>query len=225
MHIVKGYDERKSEFLNTAMGLFMKHGYENTSVNMIIETVGVSKGAFYHYFKTKEDLMDELSQRTAEDAIKNLIPLMEDSSLSALDKLNELFLRTNAFKVQNRELFLAFMEVYYGDHNIYLRNRMTKHSVERVVPLMEQIIIQGNSEGTMKVNFPRETALFILQIGGFITENLIRRIMNKERPEEKEKEIRIILQVYNESVERILGIAEGLLHLMDDSIINLISGV
>ena len=224
MHVVKGYDERKSEFLNTALGLFMKHGYENTSVNMIIETVGVSKGAFYHYFKTKEDLMDELSRRTAEEAITNLIPLVQDSKLSALDKLNEIFSKTNAFKVKNRQVFLAFAQIYYGDNNIHLRNRMTRHSVDRVAPIMEKIIIQGNSEGTMKVNFPRETAQFILQIGGFIAENLVRQIMDNKHPTETEKEIKKILQVYNISVERILGIQEGLLHLVDDSIINLISG-
>ncbi|MCK4578956.1 MAG: TetR/AcrR family transcriptional regulator, partial [Candidatus Marinimicrobia bacterium] len=51
--VLKEYDERKTEFLDAARELFYSLGYEQTSVNTIIEKVGVSKGTFYHYFKSK----------------------------------------------------------------------------------------------------------------------------------------------------------------------------
>ncbi len=46
--IVKAPDERRTEFIETAQALFYTKGYERTSVNDIIEAVGVSKGAFYY---------------------------------------------------------------------------------------------------------------------------------------------------------------------------------
>jgi len=56
MRISKDGDIRKQELLDAALQLFYEKGYEKTSVNDIIEKVGVSKGAFYYYFKSKEEV-------------------------------------------------------------------------------------------------------------------------------------------------------------------------
>lgn len=47
----------KEKIILSAESLFAKHGYESTSVNTIILNAMVSKGAFYHHFKSKEDLI------------------------------------------------------------------------------------------------------------------------------------------------------------------------
>ncbi len=59
VRVTKEYDQRLQELLDTARQLFFEIGYEKTSVNDIIDRVGVAKGTFYHYFKTKEDLLDK----------------------------------------------------------------------------------------------------------------------------------------------------------------------
>ena len=48
--VSKEHEERKNEILDTARRLFYINSYNNTSVNAIIEAVGISKGTFYHYF-------------------------------------------------------------------------------------------------------------------------------------------------------------------------------
>jgi len=48
---------RKQEYLDTALDLFVEKGYFKTTVQEIIDTMGASKGAFYHYFKSKEDII------------------------------------------------------------------------------------------------------------------------------------------------------------------------
>ena len=68
VRISKDYDVRKQEFLDAAQKLFYEQGYDQTSVNTIIDAVGVSKGTFYHYFKSKEDLLDALAERVAMQA-------------------------------------------------------------------------------------------------------------------------------------------------------------
>jgi protoporphyrinogen oxidase/AcrR family transcriptional regulator len=55
---------KKREFvLNTALHMFMERGYENVSVDDIIAATNSSKGTFYHYFKSKEDMLSEVSLR------------------------------------------------------------------------------------------------------------------------------------------------------------------
>ncbi len=58
--VVKAADERRSEFIAAAQNLFYSKGYESTSVNDLISVVGVSKGAFYHYFDSKQAVLEAL---------------------------------------------------------------------------------------------------------------------------------------------------------------------
>ena len=52
--MAKDHQERRQEFLDTARELFYSKGYEETSVNDILKKLDLSKGTFYHYFKSKE---------------------------------------------------------------------------------------------------------------------------------------------------------------------------
>ena len=54
MRIVKEHEERKNEILDTAEILFEEKGYDKCSVNDILNRIGIAKGTFYHYFKSKE---------------------------------------------------------------------------------------------------------------------------------------------------------------------------
>lgn len=224
MYVVKEYDERKAEFLDAAMRLFMQHGYEQTSVNAIIEAVGVSKGAFYHYFRTKEDLLDELAARAGEQALALLEPLVEDESIAAVPKLNEMFRRTNSFKAQNRDLMVAIAQVFYSDANILLRTRLANRSIELTAPLLARIIEQGNAEGTMSVRYPAETARFVLRIGGELVSEFAQSLPQIDSNPVVVDEIVRLMEVYTESVERILGIEHGTLVLVDDAMMTVIKG-
>ncbi|MFW5742326.1 MAG: TetR/AcrR family transcriptional regulator [Spirochaetota bacterium] len=224
MYVAKDYDERRTEFLDTAMRLFMTHGYDQTSVNAIIEAVGVSKGAFYHYFRTKEDLLDAIAARASEQAIELIEPLVDDEGLDAVEKLNELFRRTNSFKAQNRELMIAIAGVFYGEANILLRERLANRSTEMVAPLLARIIEQGNAERTMDVRHPDATARFVLRIGADLVSEFAGWLPAvDERPEAVDEIVRL-MEVYTESVERILGIETGRLRLVDEAMMNVIRG-
>lgn len=224
MYVVKDYDERKNEFLDTAMRLFMERGYEDTSVNAIIDAVGVSKGAFYHYFKTKEDLLDELAARASVQAMKVIQPIVDDSSLSAVEKFNAVFAATNAFKAQNRELVLTIAHAFYGDRNVLLRSRMNRRSIEMIGPVLARIIQQGNEEATMSVSHPEITARFVLETGASMVSEFAKRLPEIPHDPDAAEAILLQLRVYTEGVERILGVQPGELTLVDESMVTIIKG-
>lgn len=229
MYVAKEYDERKTEFLNTAMALFMQQGYDQTSVNAIINAVGVSKGAFYHYFKSKEELLDQLAERAAEQSLAGAQAIVDDPGLSAVEKLNALFAQTNQFKAQNRDLMIAIAQVFYSDGNILLRSRLSERSVERVAPIMAQILKQGQQEGSMNMVNPEETARFVLRIGTEVVQTFASGLGSGPygpahlSPEARDQ-IKVAMEVYERSVERILGLNDGSLTLIDEAIIELITG-
>jgi AcrR family transcriptional regulator len=75
----------KAQILEVAWGLFLEKGYENTTVDEIINTCNISKGGFYHYFNSKDDLLKHLS--TLLDKQYELLRQKEDENLSTQEKL------------------------------------------------------------------------------------------------------------------------------------------
>lgn len=61
-------EEKKQALLRIAEGLFCQYGYENTSVQDILNAASLSKGGFYHHFTSKEDVLKALCDRRAERA-------------------------------------------------------------------------------------------------------------------------------------------------------------
>ena len=72
MRIVKEHDERKNEIIETAAALFEQKGYEHCSVNDILNAIGIAKGTFYHYFKSKEEVLDAVVGRVTEQMLEQV---------------------------------------------------------------------------------------------------------------------------------------------------------
>ena len=139
------YEERKNEILNTAQKFFYTLGYEKTSVNMIIEELGIAKGTFYHYFNSKVELLDELVDRMALHIMNAMEPIVE-SDLDAINKLNKIFRAARTIKTDNIDLMIPAMEVLYSDENIITRYKMNMKNTERMLPVYIKIINQGIEE-------------------------------------------------------------------------------
>jgi AcrR family transcriptional regulator len=67
---------RKAEIYQKALDLFVKNGYDGTSMSMVSETLGMSKGNLYHYFSSKEDLLYEIQLDFLQ---KHFIPILEEA--------------------------------------------------------------------------------------------------------------------------------------------------
>lgn len=58
------YPERTREkILDVSFQLFAKKGYEKTSIQDIVNALGMSKGAIYHHFSSKEEILESIAQR------------------------------------------------------------------------------------------------------------------------------------------------------------------
>ncbi len=78
--------QTKGSILGAAERLFAMQGYEATSVSMICDAAGVSKGAFYHHYKTKQSVFLELMQRWLEGLDKQLV-LIDESTVDVKEGL------------------------------------------------------------------------------------------------------------------------------------------
>lgn len=92
MRIVKEHEERKNEILDTEEILFEEKGYDKCSVNDILNRIGIAKGTFYHYFRSKEELLDAIIDRTAERMVGKARTVSKEEGLSPEDKILKIFL-------------------------------------------------------------------------------------------------------------------------------------
>lgn len=63
---VKDSDERRNEFVDAAEKLFQENGIVDTTINSIVKEMNVAKGLFYYYFKSKDDVIDAISEKYKE---------------------------------------------------------------------------------------------------------------------------------------------------------------
>jgi AcrR family transcriptional regulator len=220
MRVLKEYEVRKGELLDAAQKLFFEQGYETTTVSAIIHSVGVAKGTFYHYFKSKEDLLDELVQRFSRQLVERLKKIAENSNQSALDKINTIFAEGGNYKLAHKDLMVTFMRVLYRDENTILRHKLFQGTSASLTPILTKIIQQGQEEGVFHISWPEQTSEMIWLMCIPLNESIVKLLLTlDEKPENKEL-IYTKLLVFENAIERILGAPKGTISLADRSVID-----
>src|SRR4051794_7090853 len=112
---------RRNEFLDVAQRLLETKGYEQMSIQDVLSATGVSKGAFYHYFQSKQAVLEAVVERLADQTAAVLAPVADDSGPDALEKLRRFFAALAGWKLQRQELLIALLHAWYADDNALLR--------------------------------------------------------------------------------------------------------
>lgn len=149
--VVKDAEERRDELLDTALTLFLDHGYERTSVEQITSAVGVAKGTFYHYFTTKQDLLEQLVTRYSNAVFAKIDDALQNTSGSAPDRFRMLIRASNSEKLGRKEETLLLTSSLYAEENRALLHGICEGWMERTRPLIHEIVEQGIEEGTFDV--------------------------------------------------------------------------
>jgi AcrR family transcriptional regulator len=207
--VSKGFDERLAEFLGTAQQLFMTKGYEQTSINDIIDQMGVAKGTFYHYFKSKEDLLEKLAEQFATQTLEKIRKVIQMDELNAVEKLNMYFSEIWNLKVENRDLMILFMKVMYSDKNLRYRYKMFKTSAQIIRPELNKIIDQGKAEGLLDPVSDKDTPTMIFSMGTYVSESLVDLLRDLEQKPGNAPKIEQMWTEYQKGIERLLGAADG----------------
>ena len=170
--MAKTKEERRNEIIETAGKLFEEKGYEQTQVQDIVNEIGVAKGLFYYYFKSKDEVMEELADRYA-DAIIDAVNKLIDKDISTFDKINRIF---QIFIYSAEKKFGIFMGILNVKNGI-THERIFFNVGKKMVPLVTELILSGNDNGECNCSDPE-----------FITEFLVSglfNIMNQISPDEK----------------------------------------
>jgi len=214
--------KKRVKILETAWELFSKTSYEKTSINAIVKKAGVSKGAFYHYFNSKTDLLRSLSEHHNQRRLDSLIPLFEDKSIPAIEKINRWLNSAETWKRKNFKAFLESSKIIYKDENAQLRMSLADMRIRIFKPWIGKVIAQGVKEGIFKTKHPEETAeMFLWVMNGFgeLSSKLLDTL--KDRPENVELIDRQI-EVFFSSLDSFIGAPEGSIERPDPKYVKML---
>ncbi|MCR4785318.1 MAG: TetR/AcrR family transcriptional regulator [Lachnospiraceae bacterium] len=138
---MKKGEKRKTELLRIAYGMFLTKGYENTSVDEIIDEAGIAKGTFYYYFKTKEQMLEEVIDMMLE-AEEEKARMIIQSDIPVAEKVIGVIA---SFRPEESEE--PIKEALHETQNIIMHEKTNQKLMDRIVPLLTEVAEQGVREG------------------------------------------------------------------------------
>lgn len=153
--IVKQPDERKSEIIKTAGRLFLQKGVHNTKISEIVETIGVAKGLFYYYFKSKDDVISAVIEHFISELDVVLSNILS-SDINYYKKISK-FIDTY---VQIRRMFNK--NSCNNNDNDNFSYILLKKSNNLILSYLKLLISTGISKGLLRLRYPDETVTMLV---------------------------------------------------------------
>ena len=163
--MIKAPAVRRAELIDCAQRLFLLKGYERTTINDVIEATSLSKGAFYHHFRAKEDLLEAIAARFARQAVDQAADVRADMSLDALQRLNLLLATTREWKGAHLPELRAMFTTLLRPDNAVLYHRIVGAVFEAMGPTLTAVIEAGQAEATFDVADAAIAAEALLWLG------------------------------------------------------------
>ena len=193
--ITKQPEERRQEFVEAAEALFMKKGYQGTSVSDIVREVGVAHGLFYYYFDTKEAVLDAIIDNMIAESRHRLEAIVHGDS-TPIKKYHR-FVQEMFMLKKDRPYLIGYM---LQDRNRIFYHKWMGKALGEITPLLTEIVEQGVAEGCFDTAYPREAVEFIFNGMRFFLAS----------PEDLQgKGLRRKITASADMMERVLGAEDG----------------
>ncbi|WP_082234463.1 TetR/AcrR family transcriptional regulator [Halobacillus massiliensis] len=144
----------KEKIMDISIHLFDKKGFTETSIQEIVETLGVTKGTFYYYFKNKQELLTDIHLHFIEFLLKNQQQILEDESKDSKEKLRAMIhMILTSIKDRKKSARIFFREMRNLEPN-YLDQNVKKRDQFRInmQALLEEGIRNGEFDDSLNPN-------------------------------------------------------------------------
>ena len=162
--VVKKPQERKAEIIDAAHDLFQQKGYDIVTMQDVMNQLGIAKGTIYHYFRSKEELLEAVIEKISEEMIHKMRTIVEQAKGSALEKL-EALVEAGRLEAGSRVL-----DALHKQGNESMHTRLLVATLMKQAPLYAELIEQGCKERLFQTDTPLECAELMLSGIQFLTD-------------------------------------------------------
>lgn len=183
-------EETVKLIMDTAARMFMEKGYDKTSLQDIIDATNLSKGAIYHHFSSKEDILEKICLRIREENAARLSSVRDDKMLNGREKLCCLF--RSAMLHQNQEQ-IAGVVPYLLDNPRFLAIHIKELFHITAPEYIAPIIKEGIADGSIQAEDPDQLAEAII----ILTDVWLNPLMQPTSGEETQARCSVFKRITN----------------------------
>jgi AcrR family transcriptional regulator len=155
-------EETVNRILEVSLRLFLEKGYEYTSIRDIIDGLGnLSKGAIYHHFKSKEDILEAVTDKLVGSSNRMLTKIRDRKDLNGREKLKTIF-RESLMRPGQEELFAVAPDIGKNPKLLFsiLRDTTDVVAPRYILPIIEE----GIRDGSIETDYPAELAELVILV-------------------------------------------------------------
>ena len=157
---------KKEQILDMSFSLFLEKGYDNTSISDILSKLDIARGTLYYHFESKEAIMDAIIERTAKKIVEEAKGIVLQKGLSVHKKIFLLFYESSMRRLSGGELMIDYLN---QPQNALFHEKSNRAFIQKISPILGDIISEGVKEGIFDNAFPYESAELVLaMIMGFM---------------------------------------------------------
>jgi AcrR family transcriptional regulator len=211
---------KKNEILDCAQRMIYTKGYEDMSIQDIVNELGISKGAFFHYYPSKSALLEAMLERTNELGMAVVTPIVDDSTIPPAQKLERIIQASMQWKSGQKAYLMAILKAWYSDENALVRQKMIMTSTINLGELLKRVFLEGIKQGVFHTDYPEMAGKIVYALMTQMSDSLghILLHVNSDPPENEKdmiKAMELIICSYTDAIEKILGVESGSIHLID----------
>jgi AcrR family transcriptional regulator len=211
---------RRERFIDVAQRLITLKGYDQTSVQDVLDALDASRGAFYHYFDSKESLLEAVVERMADAAIQPLEEIVQEPDRTAGEMFEAVFRGIAQFKAERKDLVLAVTEVWLGGDNALAREKLRAFQARRIGPILEVVVRHGLETGEFTTAHPESVAQVLVSLIQAVGDKAAQLLIARARSAVAMPVIVDFFGAYAEAFERILGARPGSIAIIDPAVIS-----
>ena len=154
---MKKGEKRKKELLKIAYDMFLTQGYENTSVDEIIEKAQIAKGTYYYYFKSKEQMLEEVIDMMI-DSESEMARQIKGMDISSPQKIVGIIA-----SIKPTEAEQPIKDTLFQPENVLMHHKVRQKLINVLTPLLSEVIKEGVEEGIFECdNIPERVKMLLI---------------------------------------------------------------
>ena len=214
---MKKGDLKRSSILETAERLFFEKGYEQTSIQDILDALSMSKGGFYHHFASKEAILSEICENRVVASLGHLKWDLFGATGGPIEKMNLLLRKVNLFEREETSFVALLLKVGYVDGDVRIRDRIRSVVIAQLRPLVDDVVAEGIKSGDFFMRNPDQVGAIVLGIAADNDDHACRLLAAEADSPECVIDIANRLNACRDAVETLLSAPFGSIMLFDPS--------
>lgn len=191
---MKKGEQRKQELLKIAYDLFLSEGYENTSVDTIIEKAGIAKGTYYYYFESKEAMLEEVCMMMIDGETEKAMQIV-NADIPIPQKIIGII---SSFRPEQKEKTIT--DTLNSSENILMHDKVNKRIIEVVAPILTKVAEQGIEEGVLSCDNVYERVRMLLIVSNTLFDDY--KVTDRD------------VDVFIDMIEKLLGAKPGTMDII-----------